>query len=416
MENQVSIKKNIVWNSIGTFVMFFCQWLMMVLVVRLSGYADSGVLSLSISCGNVFLIIAAFGVKTYQVSDVKGVYTPADYYAVKIITIALTVIVGVVWTLVSGYSATEKISIVLYMFYILVYSYSDALYGELQKKWRLDIAGKSLCVRNIAALIIFCGILWFTKNIKIAICFMLVISFVVLVAYDLPQTKKVAGILPSFKNKNSWILLKECVPFAIYTVLHTLILTVPKLAVRGYLGVDILGIYSAVLAPVTVLQVVATFVINPLSTILATHLNDKKIKALVKVMVKCILMLVGFLIVGILISIFIGKWGLSILYGQDITKYSYLLIPMVILSIMTALTILLGNLGIVLRDKIGPNVSGIVGLIGTILACILMVPKFNMQGANFALIIGLAIQDIILIVYIVLKLKKQNNETKGNQK
>ena len=72
MEKQeVSVKKNILWNSIGTFVMFFCQWLMMVLVVRLSGYADSGILSLSISCGNVFLIIAAFGVKTYQVSDVK---------------------------------------------------------------------------------------------------------------------------------------------------------------------------------------------------------------------------------------------------------------------------------------------------------------------------------------------------------
>ncbi len=413
MENQVSIKKNIVWNSIGTFVMFFCQWLMMVLVVRLSGYADSGVLSLSISCGNVFLIIAAFGVKTYQVSDIKGVYTAADYYAVKIITIALTVIVGVIWTLVSGYSATEKISIVLYMFYVLVYSYSDALYGELQKKWRLDVAGKSLCIRNIAALIIFCAILWFTKNIIIAIALMLVISLTVLLAFDLPQTKKVADILPSFKNKNSWILLKECIPFAIYSVLHTLILTVPKLAVRGYLGVDTLGIYSAVLAPVTVLQVVATFVINPLSTILATHLNDKKIKDLVKVMVKCILMLVGFLVAGILISIFIGKWGLSILYGKDITQYSYLLIPMVILSIMTALTILLSNLGIVLRDKIGPNISGVVGLVATIVACIGLIPVYSMQGANYAAIIGLAVQDIILIVFIVLKLKKQNNKIEG---
>lgn len=416
MENQVSIKKNIVWNSVGTFVMFFCQWLMMVLVVRLSGYADSGILSLSISCGNVFLIIAAFGVKTYQVSDVKGVYSAEDYYAAKILTIALTVIVGVVWTLISGYTATEKISIVLYMLYVLVYSYSDALYGELQKKWRLDIAGKSLCIRNIAALIIFCVLIWITKNIKIAILLMLIISLVVLAVYDLPQTRKVTKVLPSFKNKNSWLLLKECIPFAIYTVLHTLVLTVPKLAVRGYLGVDTLGIYSAVLAPVTVLQVVATFVINPLSTILATHLNDKKINHLIKVIVKCVLMLIGFLIVGILISIFIGKWGLSILYGKDIVQYSYLLIPMVILSIMTALTILLGNLGIVLRDKVGPNVSGIIGLIATIVASVFLVPALNMQGANYALIIGLGVQDIVLIIFIALKLRNQNKQVEGETK
>lgn len=414
MDNQVSIKKNFIWNSVGTFVMFFCQWLMMVLVVRLSGYADSGILSLSISCGNVFLIIAAFGVKTYQVSDVKGIYSASDYYDVKMITIALTVVVGVIWTIVSGYTSTEKISIVLYMFYVLVYSYSDALYGELQKKWRLDIAGKSMCIRNISTLIIFCGLIWLTKNIKISISLMLIMSLIVLAVYDLPQTKKITAVFPTFKNKNAWLLLKECVPFAIYTVLHTLVLTVPKLAVRGYLGVDTLGIYSAVLAPVTVLQVAATFVINPLSTILATHFNDNKIKSLTKVMVKCVLMLLGFLVFGILVSIFIGKWGLSILYGKDIVQYSYLLIPMVILSIMTALTILLGNLGIVLRDKIGPNISGAIGLVATIISCVFFVPAVNMQGANYALIIGLAVQDIILIIFIVLKLKKQKGLSKVN--
>ena len=97
--------------SIGTFVMFFCQWLMMVLVVRLSGYADSGILSLSISCGNVFLIIAAFGVKTYQVSDVAGKYQAGQYYAAKIFSIALTLIVAIVWGLnILGVNATAVLA------------------------------------------------------------------------------------------------------------------------------------------------------------------------------------------------------------------------------------------------------------------------------------------------------------------
>ena len=120
MNKEVSVRKNIVWNSIGTFVMFFCQWLMMVLVVRLSGYADSGILSLSISCGNVFLIIAAFGAKTYQVSDVAGKYQAGHYYAAKIFSIALTLIAAIVWALAAAYEPVEKAAILLYALYIMV--------------------------------------------------------------------------------------------------------------------------------------------------------------------------------------------------------------------------------------------------------------------------------------------------------
>lgn len=409
MKKEVSVKKNIVWNSIGTFVMFFCQWLMMVLVVRLSGYSDSGILSLSISCGNVFLIIAAFGVKTYQVSDVSGKYKAGQYYAAKILSIAITLIVACVWIIVAPYEGVEKISIILYALYIMVYSYSDAIYGELQKKWRLDIAGISMIIRNIAALIAFCLIIWFTKNIKLALIIMLAASLIVLFAYDIPQTKKTKeiAVIPDFAEKKGFILLKECFPYAIYTFLHTLVLTVPKLAVRGYFDQDTLGIYSAVMAPVTVLQVVATFVINPLSTLLAMHLEDGKIKELVKIMIKVILMLVGFLVVGILVAMFLGKWGLRILYGEDITQYSYLLIGMVIVSILTAFTILIGNLAVVLRDHLGANVSGITGLAASIICSVTLIPKMSLNGANLSFIIGLLVQDIVLIIFIIRKLKKE---------
>ncbi len=402
-----TIKKNIAWNSIGTFVMFFCQWLMMVLVVRLSGYSDSGILSLSISCGNVFLIIAAFGVKTYQVSDIAGKYKPGHYYGAKILTVILTVLVAVIWVLISPYESVERTSIILYTLYIMVYSYADVLYGELQKKWRLDKSGISMCIRNIAALIAFCILIGLTKNIKIALIIMLVVSLIVLVVYDLPQTKKIVEIQPDFSDKKAFQLLGECFPYAIYTFLHTLVLTVPKLAVRGYFDKDTLGIYSAVLAPVTVLQVVATFVINPLSTLLAMHLNDGKLKELAKIMVKCFLMLAGFLVAGILVAVFLGKFGLRILYGEEIVEYSYLLVPMVFISILTALTILLGNLAIVLRDHLGANLSGLFGLAVSIFGSILLVPKYEMTGANTAFLCGLIAQDVILVIFIVFRLRKR---------
>ena len=408
-KQEVSIRRNIVWNSIGTFVMFFCQWLMMVLVVRLSGYSDSGILSLSISCGNVFLIIAAFGVKTYQVSDVSGKYQAGQYYAAKVFSIVLTLVVAVIWALAAAYEPVEKAAILLYALYIMVYSYADAVYGELQKKWRLDIAGISMCIRNILALIVFCVLIKLTRNILVALAVMLAISLLVLFLYDLPLTKKNAEIpvRPDFTEKKGLLLLKECFPYAIYTFLHTLVLTVPKLAVRGFYDKDVLGIYAAVMAPVTVLQVAATFVINPLSTLMATHLKDGKTRELKSVLIKCFLMLAGFLVAGILIAAFLGKWGLRVLYGEDITAYSALLIPMVIVSVMTALTILLGNLAIVLRDHKGANLSGVLGLAAVLASSLTLVKSMSMQGATLSFIIGLFVQDVVLVICILRKLKRE---------
>ncbi|MBR3241295.1 MAG: oligosaccharide flippase family protein [Parasporobacterium sp.] len=377
-QSSVSIKKNIVWNSVGTFVMFFCQWLMMVLVVRLSGYSDSGILSLSVSCGNVFLIIAAFGVKTFQVSDVKDKYKDGEYYGAKLITILFTVAAGLVWTFVSSYEGVEKTSILLYMVYIMVYSYSDAVYGALQKKWRLDIAGISMCIRNIAALVIFCLVIWLTKEIRYALVAILAASLAVLFFYDLPAAKRVVSIRPVIRGKRVWLLLWECFPFAIYTFLHTLLLTVPKLSVREFYDKETLGIYSAVMAPVAVLQVAATFVINPLSTLLAARIEEGKIHELMKILGKCFLMLFGILAAGILIALFLGEWGLGILYGEDTKQYSFLLVPMVIVSVLTALTILLGNLAIVMRDRKGANISAALGLAAAFGASFLLIPSIGM--------------------------------------
>lgn len=406
-QSSVSIKKNIVWNSVGTFVMFFCQWLMMVLVVRLSGYSDSGILSLSVSCGNVFLIIAAFGVKTFQVSDVKDKYKDGEYYGAKLITILFTVAAGLVWTFVSSYEGVEKTSILLYMVYIMVYSYSDAVYGALQKKWRLDIAGISMCIRNIAALVIFCLVIWLTKEIRYALVAILAASLAVLFFYDLPAAKRVVSIRPVIRGKRVWLLLWECFPFAIYTFLHTLLLTVPKLSVREFYDKETLGIYSAVMAPVAVLQVAATFVINPLSTLLAARIEEGKIHELMKILGKCFLMLFGILAAGILIALFLGEWGLGILYGEDTKQYSFLLVPMVIVSVLTALTILLGNLAIVMRDRKGANISAALGLAAAFGASFLLIPSIGMQGANWATICALVVQDIVLLVSALMKLKKR---------
>ena len=73
------IRKDILFYFIGTIFYFFAQWVITVFVVRLSGYADAGYLSLAMSTSSTFEIIALFRVRDFQISDYRSEYSNNEY-------------------------------------------------------------------------------------------------------------------------------------------------------------------------------------------------------------------------------------------------------------------------------------------------------------------------------------------------
>ena len=79
LQKGLSLKANMFWNSFGSIVYLGCQWLITILVVRLStGYEDAGALALGMAVSNVFSPIGYFKVRTYQVSDVNNRFSSGD--------------------------------------------------------------------------------------------------------------------------------------------------------------------------------------------------------------------------------------------------------------------------------------------------------------------------------------------------
>ena len=68
-EKKVSIQKSIIWNSAGSMVYLITQWLISVLVVRLSGVETAGILTLAMSVNNVFYSIAMQGLSLIHISE-----------------------------------------------------------------------------------------------------------------------------------------------------------------------------------------------------------------------------------------------------------------------------------------------------------------------------------------------------------
>ena len=62
-EKKLSVYENLIWNTIGSFTYLICQWLLTLIVVRVSdGFGNAGNLALAISVTNIFFNLACFNV------------------------------------------------------------------------------------------------------------------------------------------------------------------------------------------------------------------------------------------------------------------------------------------------------------------------------------------------------------------
>ena len=70
---ELSAKANMAWNAVGSIINLASQWLITILIVRLSdGFNAAGVYSLASSIYAIFAPLGQYRMKVYQVSDVKG--------------------------------------------------------------------------------------------------------------------------------------------------------------------------------------------------------------------------------------------------------------------------------------------------------------------------------------------------------
>ena len=110
-----SLRENVIWNTIGSIIYWGTQWLTAIVLFREMGSSEAGVYQLSMAITAVFISIALFGMRSYQVSDVKRDYSDGTYMASRIFTVGAAFVAGVIFVLVNGYQTHFVICIILYL-------------------------------------------------------------------------------------------------------------------------------------------------------------------------------------------------------------------------------------------------------------------------------------------------------------
>lgn len=406
-DNALSLKQNMLWNSIGSIVYLACQWLLTVIVVRLSAnYTAAGLLSLAMSIGNIFTPFAVYKMRTIQVSDVDHKYSAGLYMGFRFVTVFLAFAGCMIYAACTCQPGALP-SISIYIAYKAVDIIIDVMHGVDQQHMRMDYIGKSQILRGLLTLFSFTVCMAFTSNLELSLFSTIVVTLPVAVFFDRSKAGQFEALSPQFNAQVFAHLLIKCLPAVIAAIMCSAVLTIPRQYLSVTFGDEFLGIYASVASPVVIVQMGATYLYTPLLGEFSRFYSDKSYKGFVSLLIKVSSGIVLIALICELLFTFFGEWGLALLYGDGIRPYVYLLQPMIACTVITAFLWFLSDLLIVERDFKGNFIGNALSFVCTIPATYLLVNQFDMNGVSFAGIAAYGVGSIYLLVKLLKNAKTQ---------
>lgn len=380
----LSMRENMLWNSAGSITYLACQWLVTVLIVRLSdGYNAAGLLSLASSVTGTFGTFANYKMGVYQISDIKHENTTSEYLGFRLITLGGSFIACIIYSLITC-PLSSILTITLYFIFKAVGLVIDIMHGLDQVNRRMDFIGKSFILQGVSTLAAFTVVFGLTQSLDLAIMAMTAAAFGVLFLFDLPHSRTFESYGVHITAKKTFYLLKRSFSAVLASLACSAIYTAPKQLLLVMVSDAALGIYSSAAAPALVVQMGATYLYAPLLDVFARHHYEKNKQEMLRLLKRTAL---GVIAIGIVCYIgagLLGEWALCLLFGESIRPYAYLLQPVVVTSVATAFLWFFGDLLVALRSFRGYFLGNAIALASVVPLGVFCIQQWGMNGVSFA--------------------------------
>jgi len=398
--------KDTSWNSFGMFSYYACQWLITIAVVWLSDdLRNAGYLNLAMSVTNFFAAIALYNIRYFQVSDLKMEYSDSDYVAARVLTCVASIVICAVLIFAIEFSPIQRVIILIYMFFRANESFLDVLHGIDQKNGRMDYVGISAFIRGTSMLAAFTVFMWLF-NLAIAVTGVAVFNIAVGLIYDLPRTKKLANFV-KFTWKRVFSLLKRCFPLMLVLFIITMIGSFTRYSIERVHGTEALGIYASVTVPTLIVQIASFPMMAPLTNLFAASIKQGDKKRFLRILLYSSAVITGIILFFTTASLFIGEWGLKLLYGDILTQYHYLLPGAFIVSGLVSYIWLMNIIFSATRDLKGILAGNIIGAIICLAAAGYFLARYDLIGANYVMIISQGAVVLFLLVRLFWYIKSK---------
>ncbi|MDR0334895.1 MAG: hypothetical protein LBH69_03315, partial [Methanomassiliicoccaceae archaeon] len=165
----MSTSKQITYNTAGSIVTLFCQWMIMMIIPKITEFSEAGVFAVALSICSVLNIFATFSLHQQQISDQYVRYTENEYRATRSVTIALSFVLCLFVVLFSNYTLEQNLVIVLYMVYRNLLHYAYLYTATLQIHERLDFVGKCMMLEGVVSFVAFTASYYATHDLVLSV-------------------------------------------------------------------------------------------------------------------------------------------------------------------------------------------------------------------------------------------------------
>lgn len=407
-------RASFVWNMAGSMLMAFQSVIMLMIITRVLSLYEAGVFTLAYASANLFLNIGKYGMRNFQVSDIKQQYSFNDYLASRILTTVIMLIVSIVYVIFAGNKndySSEKIWIIMWMcLFKIVDSIEDIYHGLYQQRNRLDVSGKALTMRMIITIVIFACCLIIFHNLLLALMITTVITSIVLAIFILLTYPAFKDKKVNSSGKNVISLLKGCFPLFLGCFLAFYIGNAPKYAIDSILSDELQACYGFIAMPVFVIGLLNNFIFNPMITRMSVIWKDGDTKKFMYLFRIQIAIIIAITVVCELGAYILGIPVLSILYNTNLKPYKYELLVLLLGGGFLALSGLLVTIMTIIRIQGRQVIGYIIVAVCAYIFSPIFVQKYEIMGAAVLYLFLMILLCIIFGVLLWMGLKNRKNK------
>ncbi len=388
----------------GSVIYAFSSAILTYLTIRILGENEGGVFAIAVTLAQMFVYVAYYEMRNYQITDAQHKYSFEEYHFTKIINCILMVLISLIYILGKKYDFEKSLIVFMTCIYRMLDGYADVYESEFHACGRLDLAGKSMAFRTVASVCTYFGVLILTDNLVLALLFAIISGILGVIVFDCivfrRTFKKKKSRYEFSKTKEIW---KVCFPLFAGMFLWTYILSASRIAVDNVMTQEYQSYYQILFLPTSVINLFAGFLIRPGLAAMTEYYAKKEMGAFWKYVFKILIIIVLFTGICMGMAYVCGIPVLEMIANCDLSEYRGLFVFLIFSGAINAVACMLYFVLTIFRKKKEIMIGyGVAALFAWYISTPLT-QKWGLQGAALSFLGASAILMCIFVLIILLE-------------
>lgn len=388
------IRKSFAWNFVGNTLYSLAQWLLLVLLARLSNPHEVGEFALLLAVSAPVFLTTGMNLRIVQATDTARLWGLEDYLLLRhVLNIVATVI-----TMVIALLMQMDVGLLAAMLAIAgakaVEALSQTYYGFFQQDERHDLVAQSMLMRSVTGPVCFV-IGYAVSGILAGACVGLLLGWAFAQqVLDRPRARRIRGSRREQMSRllpGRWpeiaSLARKAAPLGLDQGVTSLGVNVPRYLIQAKLGAASLGVYSTL----AYLAQAVSMVTSALGIVVVPRLAKYKHAGLYRAYLRLLFLSTLF---SVLVSV--AAVGAAALLGEAFIR---LLLGEAYVDRELLLVLLVGAAAVTLQRSLGRGLTGaqrftnflVIDSVTTVtvaVAALIFVAHLGVVGAAWATVLG----------------------------